>query len=188
MEKIHGYEFNLKGEDLRLDRDYNNEQLTKGINIEKEHTTNEIIAKIIAKDHLDEFSNYYTGLDTMENELEKHKDDDNFDIDDLDSFIDNINNDETINEEDKTNEKEHVLIVKYRTFEKDMKKDPLVKLIAGVGILGNCGHSYEIVLDPDAAPTDKIKCGWDGDGSDHIFEISRDDEILESDKFGTLFK
>lgn len=172
MENKHGYKYVLDGEDTRYDDDYDKEQLKRGIEVEKEHTLNEVISKIIAKDHLDEFPNYYTGLDAMEAELEKSGED--FKPDDLDKLLTN-------------NEKEHVLIVKYRTFEKDMKKDPLVKLIAGVGRLGNVGHSYEIVLDPDADPTYTIKCGWDGDGSDHIFEITRDDETLESSEFATLF-
>lgn len=47
----------------------NEDQLKKGIEIEKEHTSNKDIATKIAKDHLSEFSNYYTALDEMETKL-----------------------------------------------------------------------------------------------------------------------
>lgn len=41
-------------------------QLTKGIEVEKEHTSHENIAREIALDHLHEDPNYYTKLDKME--------------------------------------------------------------------------------------------------------------------------
>jgi len=41
--------------------------------VEKEHTDNPVAKKIIAKDHLDEFNNYYTGLAEMEKGLEEKK-------------------------------------------------------------------------------------------------------------------
>mgnify|MGYP001306963382 CR=1 FL=1 len=85
MENKHGYKYILEGEDTRPDDDYDEEQLKIGIEVEKEHSKNENIAKIIAKDHLDEFSNYYIGLDAMEAELEKSGDD--FKPDDLDELI-----------------------------------------------------------------------------------------------------
>ncbi len=44
----------------------------------------------------------------------------------------------------------------------------LVKLIGKVKQLGNPGHSFGIVLDPDNA---KEQAGWDGDGPERIFEI-----------------
>jgi hypothetical protein len=43
-------------------------QLKKGIEIEKEHTSNVDIATKIARDHLSEY-NYYTALDEMESNL-----------------------------------------------------------------------------------------------------------------------
>jgi len=85
LENKHGYKYILEGEDTRPDDDYDEEQLKIGIEVEKEHSKNENIAKIIAKDHLDEFSNYYIGLDAMEAELEKSGDD--FKPDDLDELI-----------------------------------------------------------------------------------------------------
>lgn len=85
MENKHGYKYVLDGEDTRSDDDYDKEQLKIGIEVEKEHSKNETIAKIIAKDHLDEFPNYYTGLDDMEAELEKSGED--FKPDDLDELI-----------------------------------------------------------------------------------------------------
>ena len=49
---------------------FDEDELKKGIEIEMEHTTNFKIAEKIAKDHLSEFSNYYTALEKMEKELE----------------------------------------------------------------------------------------------------------------------
>ena len=57
--------------DKRPDSDYDKDQLKMGIEIEKEHTTDEETAKIIAKDHLDEISDYYSRLKKMESEAEK---------------------------------------------------------------------------------------------------------------------
>jgi len=48
------------------DEDFDPEQLAIGIEIEKEHTDNEDIAKAIAKDHLSEMPDYYTKLKTIE--------------------------------------------------------------------------------------------------------------------------
>lgn len=48
------------------DEDFDPEQLSMGIEVEKEHTDNEDIAKAIAKDHLSEIPNYYTKLKAME--------------------------------------------------------------------------------------------------------------------------
>ena len=42
------------------------QQLTKGIKVEKEHTTDPKIAKEIALDHLAEFPDYYDRLETVE--------------------------------------------------------------------------------------------------------------------------
>ena len=56
---------------------YNKRQLKMGIKIELEHTTNKKVAEKIAKDHLDEFPDYYTRLKKMENlakkEMKKYK-------------------------------------------------------------------------------------------------------------------
>jgi hypothetical protein len=42
-----------------------------GIEIEKEHTTDEALAKEIAMDHLKEIPDYYTRLKKMEDKAEK---------------------------------------------------------------------------------------------------------------------
>lgn len=47
----------------RPDENYNPEQLNRGIEVEMEHTSDPTAAKEIAKDHLDEVSDYYTKLD-----------------------------------------------------------------------------------------------------------------------------
>ncbi|MFW9871749.1 MAG: DUF5661 family protein [Candidatus Thorarchaeota archaeon] len=47
---------------------YDSKELKMGIEIEKEHTPNELIAEKISKDHLAEISDYYTRLAKMEKE------------------------------------------------------------------------------------------------------------------------
>lgn len=46
------------------------EQIAMGIKVEREHTTCDLIAERIAKDHLTELKDYYTRLDKMEKEGE----------------------------------------------------------------------------------------------------------------------
>jgi len=48
------------------------EQLAMGIEVEKEHTDNEFLARKIALDHLASFPTYYTALKEMESNLEKN--------------------------------------------------------------------------------------------------------------------
>ena len=54
-------------------RDYPKDQVDKGISVEYEHTNDKNISQEIAMDHLEEFDDYYTGLDEMEKKLEKGK-------------------------------------------------------------------------------------------------------------------
>ena len=54
--------------DFTADSKFDKNELAMGIEVEKEHTSNTIIAKLIAKDHLSEFPDYYTRLKKMENE------------------------------------------------------------------------------------------------------------------------
>ena len=56
------------------DNKYDSKELVMGIKVEYEHTDDEDIAKEIAKDHLDEISDYYTRLAKMEKEagVEEH--------------------------------------------------------------------------------------------------------------------
>lgn len=56
--------------DGRPDEDFDAEQLAEGTEVEFEHTTDEAAAKEIAKDHLTEHPDYYTGLEEMERILE----------------------------------------------------------------------------------------------------------------------
>lgn len=51
-----------------VDLDVIKSELEKGINVEKEHTDNEDMAKEIAMDHLTEDPNYYTKLQSIEGE------------------------------------------------------------------------------------------------------------------------
>ena len=48
------------------DSEFDQEQLKKGIEVEKEHTDDIEIAKSIAKDHLSECKKYYVLLEKME--------------------------------------------------------------------------------------------------------------------------
>jgi len=57
--------------DTRQDMDYDPYWLAQGIAVEMEHTKDPEIAKEIAKDHLDEFPDYYQALKRMENGLRK---------------------------------------------------------------------------------------------------------------------
>jgi len=50
--------------------EYDAEQMKMGIEVEKEHSTNTLLAAKIAKDHLKEFPDYYTRLLKMEKEAE----------------------------------------------------------------------------------------------------------------------
>lgn len=55
----------------KKDTDYDPKQLELGTKIELEHNNSEEIAVSIAKDHLDEFPNYYIELKKMEEKLEE---------------------------------------------------------------------------------------------------------------------
>ena len=50
---------------------YDLQQLLMGIKVEQEHTTNKMRALEISMDHLEEFPDYYTRLEKMEEEAEK---------------------------------------------------------------------------------------------------------------------
>lgn len=78
------YKLTISGIDDRSDDNYDSNQLSKGIEIEKEHTDNEIIAKIIAKDHLDECKDYYTKLKQMELKCENS----DISVKDMDKILD----------------------------------------------------------------------------------------------------
>lgn len=54
--------------DFKPDSDFDPKELAKGIKVEHEHTDYDIIAKLIAKDHLVELPDYYSRLEKMEND------------------------------------------------------------------------------------------------------------------------
>lgn len=60
-------------------------------------------------------------------------------------------------------------------------EDNLKNLLEYLKQIGNGGHSFEIVVDPDSKDHRK-KFFWDGDGSDRIFDISveKDSEFSDS--------
>lgn len=53
----------------------------------------------------------------------------------------------------------------------------LLKLLQAVMDTGNCGHSFDIVVDPDAEK--KTTIFWDGDGSDKISTITSTNAELD---------
>lgn len=57
-----------KGKDIKHDSD----ELKMGIEVEYEHTTNPLISRKIAMDHLVEIPDYYTRLKKMEDEAEDY--------------------------------------------------------------------------------------------------------------------
>ena len=57
--------------DKKKDTDYDRNELDMGVDVELEHTDDKELSKDIAKDHLEEFPNYYTELDKMEEKLKK---------------------------------------------------------------------------------------------------------------------
>ena len=59
--------------DDKTNSDFDPKQLAMGKKVEREHTSNPALAEEISRDHLEEFGNYYTGLDKMEEELKKGK-------------------------------------------------------------------------------------------------------------------
>ena len=60
------YSLFAEGKSKGNKKDYDKNQLNRGIEVEMEHTTNPIIAEKIAKDHLSELPDYYTRLDKLE--------------------------------------------------------------------------------------------------------------------------
>jgi len=57
--------------------------------------------------------------------------------------------------------------------------DTLEELLKYIKSVGNTGHTFNIVVDPDAKGGKKFE--WDGDGSDAIFEIKTDQETEEEE-------
>ena len=57
--------------DNKKDTDFDSKELEMGISVELEHTSDKELSKDIAKDHLEEFPNYYTELKKMEDKLDK---------------------------------------------------------------------------------------------------------------------
>lgn len=54
--------------------EFDQDELEKGIKVEREHTDDDDLAEEIASDHLAEFPNYYEELEKMETKLKKQKD------------------------------------------------------------------------------------------------------------------
>ena len=52
---------------------FNAESLARGIEVEMEHTSNPMVAKIITRQHLFEFPDYYEYLFMMEEKLKKEE-------------------------------------------------------------------------------------------------------------------
>jgi hypothetical protein len=78
IKKEHGIDIRnfknaLKGgrADGRAITRYDLKELMMGIKVELEHTTNKMLALEIATDHLEEYPDYYTRLELMEEEAER---------------------------------------------------------------------------------------------------------------------
>ena len=59
--------------------EYNQDELSRGIEVENEHINDKDIQAIIAANHLDEIKDYYTRLDKMEAEAKENNDDNKLD-------------------------------------------------------------------------------------------------------------
>lgn len=59
---------NIGYNDFTPDDQFDKHELAMGISTELEHTKSHLVAKLIAKDHLKEISDYYTRLEAMEKE------------------------------------------------------------------------------------------------------------------------
>lgn len=66
--KLHTLLKTVGRHDFTPDSEFNAKELKRGISVESEHTTSKLVAKLIAKDHLEEIPDYYTRLDKMEKE------------------------------------------------------------------------------------------------------------------------
>lgn len=62
--------------------------------------------------------------------------------------------------------------------------DNLENLLNYIKEIGNVGHSFKIIVDPDSSDTRK-EFYWDGDGSDKIFELSVSEESKSSSSYTT---
>lgn len=65
----------------------------------------------------------------------------------------------------KEDRKEKTIVIK--CFDEDDELSSLIDYIKGIG---NIGHSFEIIVDPDTSDYRK-KFDWDGDGGDRINDI-----------------
>jgi len=73
FEKLSKEYFSGGKADNKTDKDYDAKQIAMGEKIEKEHTNSAAKAREIARDHLEEFPNYYSALNKMENRLKLGK-------------------------------------------------------------------------------------------------------------------
>ena len=51
-------------------------------------------------------------------------------------------------------------------------------MIKYISQIGNCGHSFDIVVDPDSSDNKK-DYGWDGDGADYISKVLLDEKEVK---------
>lgn len=179
MDKKHGYQLSISGDDDRDDDNYDIAQLSIGMKVEKEHTNNVDVAKSIAKDHLDEIPDYYTRLIDMEKAAKTNSVESNVvTVLDLSSILAAINRGEDV-------EKNKKITVNFGHVYNNIMENPLVRLVAALGYLGNVGHSFEIVLDPGRET--EITIDWDGDGVDYIKSIQCGDKIIQPKEFKKIF-
>jgi len=77
-------------------------------------------------------------------------------------------------------------------------ENSLARLLSYIMYVGNIGHSFDIVVDPDNKEF-KMSFGWDGDGADRVRNIKIDGKKVgfkdyfekdkdKSEKYLTVFK
>lgn len=68
----------------------------------------------------------------------------------------------------------------YKKLEIIYKDDgSLLKLIDHIRNIGNVGHSFSVIVDPEGDKNEKKSIDWDGDGYDYIKSIQYNGEEIK---------
>ena len=81
----------------------------------------------------------------------------------------------------KSDDDDDILTVKCRDGDKN-----LARLVRYIGDIGNTGHSFSIIVDPEGKGETYKSFGWDGDGSDRVNEVKLNGEKIELNDKGTI--
>lgn len=71
-------------------------------------------------------------------------------------------------------EEKELTLVQYEVLAKDDNKT-LKKVLDCIKSVGNAGHTFSIVIDPEGEDADQRTFEWDGDGSDMIRNVKATD-------------